>query len=429
MDQAMREKCREAVIKYGSKSEAARQLKIPRPTLSRYCMDLPGETPGRKQGGTTLPAPPPSSGETVVEADPIERERDRIERLRKLKAEQEAIRAIAGERSLRSHLTDLFQAVAPVFPAPPPYQPVPVSTEATTESLLLHLSDWHAYEEVKPERVMGLNAYTSLDLGQRVRRVVETTASIKSRMERGGGWRFPRLVVAANGDFVSGTIHEVEKHSDAQNVVLAVYGAGMVLATALRDLAGAFSSIEVFCTSGNHGRLPDARRMQMKEPLRNWDTLVYLFAQTALVNVPNIRFIIPDSYTVAYTVENTRILQTHGHDIKSWNSIPFYGINRYATNLNALMAAKSRKIDAFMLGHFHSLGSIEAASAEYFVNGSLIGGTDFSVNGLGRCDSPKQWMLGIHPEHGITHRWPILAQTNADADAYDTRPWDSLMTV
>ena len=39
------------------------------------------------------------------------------------------------------------------------------------------------------------------------------------RMERGGGWSFPRLVLGVNGDMMSGTIHEVERHSDAPNVI------------------------------------------------------------------------------------------------------------------------------------------------------------------------------------------------------------------
>jgi len=302
-------------------------------------------------------------------------------------------------------------------------RPVAASPGAITEVLLLQWSDWHAYEVVSPHRTRGFNDYNAKVFGQRVRAIVDRTLSIKSRMERGGGWHFPRLVVAANGDFVSGTIHEVERHSDARHIVSAVYGCARVMAQALRDLAAGFPEIEVFCTSGNHGRLPDAKRMQQKDPTRNWDTFIYLIAREMLRDVPHIQFYIPDSYSVAYTVEGWRFLQTHGHDIKSWNSIPHYGINRFVANMNALEGSRATAPSFYLFSHFHNKTSLEHAAGEWFINGSLIGGTEFSINALGRSDKPCQWLVGVHHEHGVSHRWPLSGLTAADAPGYETGDW------
>jgi hypothetical protein len=166
------------------------------------------------------------------------------------------------------------------------------------------------------------------------------------------------LVVALNGDLVTGTIHELERHSDPDNIVWSVYGCGMILADAIRTLSGSFGAVDVYCTSGNHGRLPDARKMQSKDPTRNWDTVAALFAQTALRDVPNVRVVIPNSYAVSYELEGVTVLQSHGHDIKSWSGIPWYGISRFLGNYNGMEAARGGRIGAYLFGHFHSQTNI-----------------------------------------------------------------------
>jgi hypothetical protein len=358
---------------------------------------------------TQYPTPPELPAPTPI--DPIEAERERRERLAMMREEREALTAIAGERSLRKTLEDLVTRVARPFPPPPPYRApvVKPSKKVTTETMVQMWSDWHAGEAVSSEAMRGFNEYSDAIFHERVDTIVESHLSIKNRLEAGGGYRFERCVIAANGDFVSGTIHELEKHSDHENVIWAVYDCGMVLAKAIRELAAVYPTIEVFCTSGNHGRLPDARRIQQKEPTRSWDTLCYLFARENLRNVPNVTFYIPNSYAVAFDIYGWRWLQTHGHDVKSWNSIPWYGLNRLIGNMNALEAGRGLPVHYWAFGHFHNASSLPHASGESFVNGSLIGSNEFALNALGKVDRPTQWLLQVHPEHGVTGRWPLFA--------------------
>lgn len=363
------------------------------------------------------------AGATQKPAETVEDAAERRDRTRALAMEREQLQAVAGERSFRAYLDSLLRDAVPAIEPPPKYrEPKRGKGGAVEESMILLLSDWHAYELVTKERTLGLNEYNADVLGRRAFRVISGVRSIADKM-RAGGWRFPKLVVAANGDMISGTIHEVERHSDAPNVIQAAIGCGLLLAQGLRDLAASFEQIEVFGTSGNHGRLPDHRRVSQKDPSRSWDYLIYSVARQALAGVRNVTFTLPDSYSAVYEVEGWRFYQGHGHDIKSWQSIPFYGISRAATGLNALRVAAGVPIHYFLFSHFHNPGSICAPGSEYFVNGSLIGGTEFSVNGLGRADRPSQWLLGVHRDHGVTHRWPIQAEGPGDAGTYDVRPW------
>jgi len=331
---------------------------------------------------------------------------------------------VAGERSFRALLERIARNTASVLAPPPVFIPIKTGKSASHETMVQMLSDFHAYELIKASRTRGINEYTADIFGRRARGLIENHISIKRRLERGGGWKFRELVVALNGDIISGTIHELERHSDAPNVVMAVYGAARVLALMLRDLAANYPRIRAFCISGNHGRLPDAKRMQQKDPLRNWDAMIYVLAKEMLRDCPTIEFIIPDSYSVAFEVEGWRFIQTHGHSIKSWNQIPYYGINRQVTNLNALEASRGKPINFWLFSHFHSESSLPASAGEAIINGSLIGPNEFAINELGKADKPLQLMFGVHPEHGITHSWKILA-TEAK-EGYPVRPWEDL---
>jgi hypothetical protein len=352
----------------------------------------------------------PTPGVIPDAVDPIEAERERQARARQLQQEREALREVAGEKSLRASIDRLFREIAPRLAPAPSYRPVKRTGKDTTrETLLLHLSDWHYGERVAAESTRGFNAYDTDTAAARVRSIVAGAVGIADKMRAGGGWQFPRLVVALNGDIVTGTIHELERHSDPENIIWSTYGAGLLVADAVRTLAGSFEQVDVYCTSGNHGRLPDARRMQSKDPTRNWDTVVALFAKTALADCKNVTVEIPNSYAVSYEVEGTTVLQSHGHDIKSWSGIPWYGISRFLGNYNGMEAARGGRIGAYLFGHFHSQTNITYPGGEAFVNGSLIGGTEWTVGTLGKADRPCQMMLAFHPEHGVTHRWPIYA--------------------
>lgn len=362
---------------------------------------------GRLQNGGTAANSP-----AIPKPDPIEVERERQQRIKALKEEKALLTDVAGEQNFRSFLEALVLKVGHKLPPPPKYVAPKLKAKTSRETHVLLLSDWHNGEVVSGEAMRGFNAFDKRVFAERVQRVIDAALEIKMMNETGGTYHYERLVVGLNGDFVSGTIHELEKHGDHENVVWAVYETGLKLGEALRALAAQYPSVDVFCTSGNHGRLPDARKVQQKEPTRSWDTMVYLIAKTALAEVKNIRWLIPNSYSVAYEVYGWRFLQTHGHDVKSWNGIPFYGINRMVSNINALEAGRGSAIHYWLLGHFHTLSSLPHATGEMFVNGSIIGGNEFSLNALGKVDRPQQLLLAVHPAQGISGQWRLYADSH-----------------
>jgi hypothetical protein len=394
-------------------TEAERETLVSRSTIIEYRKAWKREKAKEEQPEVETATPP----------DELEDAIQKIAKQRDIRREREVLMAVAGEKSFRAYLADLMHDVAPRI-SPLPQAATPKFQDDTSHETMAHLwSDWHAFEEVKASRVMGFNEFTGRILCERTRRIVLTGLSIKNRMERGGGWLFRNAVIGLNGDFISGTIHELERHSDASNVIVAAFSTGLLLGYAIRELAAHYEHVEINCTSGNHGRLPDARKVQQKDPTRSWDTAIYLYAMTALRDIKNITWHIPESYFAMYKIEGWQVLQFHGHDIKAWNSIPHYGIDRFGRNTQALFNSRKERIDYFLVSHFHTSSGVQAAGGETFINGSIIGGNEFSVGALGKADKPSQWMFTVHPEHGMAFRMPIMGNGLKPVQPYEIEAW------
>jgi predicted phosphodiesterase len=354
----------------------------------------------------------------------VETEQERLLSSAYRAQELRELRALAREQNLWEALQHFLRETIPAFPpVPPPLEP-PNLSGVSRETALLVLSDWHAYEIVSRERTRGLNVYDADIFGRRVRQIITNTLKIKQKLEA-SSWQFPAVVVALNGDFVSGTIHDLERFLDAPNIVQAVYGTAYVLAQALRDLAQAYPRVTCYGVAGNHGRLPDQRVMNPKDPWRNWDTLIYLLAREMLRETPHVTFVLPEAYAVLYDVEGTTVLQSHGHEIKQWMHLPYYGINRAVTTVNALEALRGNTVNVHLFGHFHVPTTLEVVGTEVFINGSLIGLTEYSLQ-FGGMNEPGQLLLHVHREHGVTSRWWLRADIEPAGPGYVTTPWKSL---
>jgi hypothetical protein len=349
------------------------------------------------------------AGVPVQAVDPVEAERERQEASRRLREEREALREIAGERSLRRTIETIMRDIVPRYQPAPPRKPKDTKTKKSRETAILCLSDWHWGEVVDIERTRGFNEYNVPIARQRAKRIFDSARSILARLQSGAEWSVPRLVISVNGDMLTGTIHDLERHADGKTIVQSTYECAMYLAELIRDAAPDFERVDVFFTAGNHGRM--AAKMESKDPSRSWDAVCGLFVKTALEHIPNVTVEVPNAYTCAFEVEGWTVVQTHGHQIKggSFGGLPWYGINRMVTGYNALEASRGGSVLAWLLGHFHSAGSLPNVGSEVFVNGSLISGTEWVVETLGKNDRPCQWLLGVHKDHGITHRWPIYA--------------------
>jgi hypothetical protein len=294
------------------------------------------------------------------------------------------------------------EAVSALEPAPPPKKRERRG-RGRPETAVMLVSDYHIGERVSEEETGGLARYDFETFEKRWRYHVETVASLTK--DKLAGYDIPRLQACMLGDMVSGTIHdELVVTADGTPMEWVVEG-GHVIAQGLRDLAAEFEQVRVDCVVGNHGRL--TRRPAYKQRYVNWDYLLYKFIELELRDQRNVEFTVPRSFWDVIEVEGKHVLNLHGDNIRAWNGIPWYGITRAVGNLSTLLASQGVRFDVVNLGHFHNAGALDRIGGELVLNGSAVGGNEYSIGALFTSNRPRQVLYGMHPEHCKTWSYAI----------------------
>lgn len=306
--------------------------------------------------------------------------------------------------------------VTPVTPLPKLYK---AKQTKTTEHLVMHISDIHGDEVVKPSQVGGLEDYDFKICCLRAQNYVEKVLD----MSQGNlqGYDFPVLWILSYGDLTSGEIHNGVSRSYYRNQFKNCLAIGRLQAYMIRDLAPYFKEVKVLCLPGNHGRRSTKKDYEGAHD--NWDYLVCEISQLLCNNISNVEFAIPDAFSANIKINGHIFNVSHGDDIKSWNSIPYYGIERKTRRITSLHIKD--RIRYFVMGHFHQPANISNnMDGETLVNGPWAATNPYAYEGLGVATEPSQWLHGVHEKYGVS--WQVkmrLRQTN-ERKLLETRKYD-----
>ncbi len=395
-EQTLRNKILKLAAKKLSVSEIARRLKIARSSVS-YWIE-------RKDR-------PAKSRPTV---DPVEAERQKAEAEAKRKEHLQAVKELA----FRGFMERIVRDNVPPMPAVK-CRPTSTRRQRSLERFpLLTLNDLHFEEQVKPAGVMGLNEYDIAIACRRLYRIIHAAIAWKRDMEAAGRITLPTLTVALLGDFLTGTLHGLERHSDAPNIVRAALACGDVLALALRDLAAEFKSIQVVGVVGNHGRLPDDRKVPTKDPTRSWDFLAYQVAKRRLDGQRNISWFLPESYGVLFDVGGHCCYASHGNFIPNNLGIVGYGVRRFASALASNLNAAGKRLRYCFFGHFHQSNAAEFAGVKAFICPSLIGTQEYSFLGNGAVNEPAQQLHVMDRSLGLVSQETLYGEGSGYEGTY-----------
>jgi hypothetical protein len=203
---------------------------------------------------------------------------------------------------------------------------------------------------------------------------------------------------------VSGRIHE-ELIENAEDVIFQVMNGAYVTAQFILEMRQLFPEIEIDGVLGNHGRL--TKKVYYKKRYTNWDFVFYQFLAVFLANNADIQCRFPRSFFLIKEIYGWNFLVLHGDSIRSWMRIPWYGIERTAERLGDLLQGKGINVHYRIFGHFHNTGELDRVPGELVINGSVIGGTEFSLMSMSVFDRPTQLFFGVHKEIGMTWRYPL----------------------
>lgn len=321
-----------------------------------------------------------------------------------------AYRAAQRENSIFEALVDeMTTVIKPIRPLPKAIR-ISKKQKLIRESLVAYLSDEHADQIILPHQVGGLERYNFPIALRRAEEYIDTL--IKFTQKTLSNYKFDTLWILAHGDHSSGEIHNAVDHSYYRNQFRNSLAIGQMHALMFRDLAPYFENIKVLYVPGNHGR-----RSLKKDYYGAWNNWDYLIAETAKMhcsNIDNIEFMIPDAFSIGIEINGWGFHVTHGDEIRSWNNIPWYGIERKTRRLTALTAIKDKRIHYYCFAHFHSFASQSALDGEMIINGPWTATDPYAYEKLSTYTEPSQWIHGVHRERGISWRLNMKLRTSRE---------------
>lgn len=271
----------------------------------------------------------------------------------------------------------------------------------------LLLSDLHLDEVVDPEQMRGMNAYNREIAAIRLKLLGERT--IKMARDHLSGVKYDGIYVWANGDLISGMIHEeLERTNAGRGVVDTIDYWVDPLAGLLDQLADFFSKVHVVSTVGNHGR--SYKKPPAKDAVRSsFDWLTMRCIWRELRGDARFTWNIPQSKDIFETVYATRFLVQHGDDFKGGDQVA----GAIRPILFADMKSMAREVaapggepyDCLVVSHFHQYNPLRRA----IMNGSVVGYNEYVKDKLrARYEPPIQAFWLTTPENGNTVHLPIL---------------------
>jgi hypothetical protein len=304
-------------------------------------------------------------------------------------------------KAMASELTKKVIAVKPL----PPARKTFARKGRIEEHAVLHLSDGHHDQIVTREECGGLEYYDFLVSCCRGERLVDTTLQWTQQI-LADQYSFPVLNILAYGDFTSGEIHGAATRSYFRYMMRNCIGIGKLHALMYRDLAPYFEQVNVVYVPGNHGRR--TRKKDYHGAHDNWDYLCAEMARLYCQDIPNVDFLIPNCFTVNLDINGVGFNIAHGDDIKSSMGIPWYGLQRRQSRLQALAPLQTGpRVKYYCVGHFHQKGMVGAQDTETIMNGPWVATDAYAYNSLGGYTEPFQWLHGVNPKYGISWRMDV----------------------
>lgn len=298
----------------------------------------------------------------------------------------------------------------------PKFEAVPLppkDNDRTAQDLVLQYSDLHAAEVVSLEETRGLNEYNwDIMLG----RMENVKSTVFSHVEH-FGFDVNTFHIHMLGDMLSGNIHAELAMTNDRPLAQAVIDLAEAHIPWLLGFAEYFmgSKVKVAGVPGNHPRAWVKPQAKMAHDNADW--LFYKTLELALRGHPQFEFDFPRGAMNEQIIAGRwRNLLLHGDGIRSsMPGVPWGGVARRITTLEAQFTAARKPIDYFELGHFHTTNQVSGVNTKTYMNGSLKGIDEYSLKQFGSGRPAEQALQCYHPKYGCTGTYSVQLQDRIPA--------------
>lgn len=306
-------------------------------------------------------------------------------------------RKLAEERlttgEARMNALALVEAIEAVTPPKIVYKPG--KRTRTPITCVLHLTDLHNGEVTEASEVDGFGEFNPELFDSRLATLVQKVLD-HVKVQR-SGYNIPRLHILGTGDYISGDIHQELQVTNAYPAPVQAVRAGLALGRVVEAFAPHFEHVDSdWITLDNHGRM--TRKNQAAEGgENNWGYVVAHIIKQHCSRMPNVSVNVHAKASALVQVGKLeRYLIFHGHQIKGWAGIPYYGFERrVAMEAVKRMNAQDSGFTKLVFGHFHTSGD-----TPNWKSGGSLSGTNAFDHSAGRHGPPHQTSWMVHETKG-----------------------------
>lgn len=295
------------------------------------------------------------------------------------------------------------EAVTPLSQIIPKF-PYRKARNVDEEIMIFQLSDLQGGQFVFGHDTGGLEHYSWEVFEERVERYKHGVHRFTNDILR-RSYPIRRALVIINGDVVEGeNIYPLQRARIDMAAMQQVSAVASKLVEIIAFIAGMFDYVQVLCVYGNHGAVKMTRI--------NLDWFVYALLEQAFRLQDHVDVFVSDSHFMAFwlgpkakvteqldwsenpdTVYNYNII--HGDNVPRYMTLPYYGLERvelrYMKMVGIIFAGT-------FVAHHHRAAAIE----DKYINGSWVGGNEYSVRVMQGVSQPTQKWFLWHPKQGIT---------------------------
>lgn len=384
------QKAIDAVNKFGSITEASKQLKIPRKTLSsQYNKAL---DKGYVSGAPML------SPEQEIGLDSklktVAREK------RDLQKKYEELLKLFEDQSGQINTIELFSKNIDLIQ----HEKIKIAAEGkpSESTAIILCSDLHYEETVDPRTVDGLNEYNITIAKERFNKVFQNGLKLVEMCRSKSN--INNLVLWLGGDFINGYIHPEFIENNGMSPIEASIAVYKLCVSAIDFLVenGKFEKITVVTSVGNHSRTTEKSRIATCVE-NNFEWLIYNFLVSHYEKSEVVQFKLSRGYFNYLEVYGYLIRFHHGDYVRYAGGVGGIGI---PLNKAIHMWNEAKSVYLDVLGHWHQ----HLCGKNYIVNGSIIGYNAYAQSIKASFEKPQQTFFLMHPRYGKTICCPIFVE-------------------
>ena len=288
----------------------------------------------------------------------------------------------------------------------------------------LMLSDLHHGEVVYPDQVFGCNEFNAEISERRIQRVFDTTIHLTKQVLNAPD--YSGIVLVLGGDLINGDLHDETSVGSDRRIMRQAIEIADIIHQGIKKLLLEFPRVFVVGVAGNHGRTTKKPWAKFYAET-NFDWLVMQMIERFMqpdVIAGRLQFLSPPAPDVTYKVAGRRFRLTHGDQFRGGDGVigflgPVTRGNKKKQSMALSLPTDNEHYDTMLIGHFHQLHMTPYLIA----NGSTKGYDEYALRCNFAYEPPQQALFLTHPEYGINHYLPVLADEPKKIKHVDWVSW------